>query len=191
MLEPKSTSGDNISLFIKVDSYNFREREIVVLKKDLPKTYSEATWLVLFIETESRIEHGKIVAINETLESIVFEVATWITHIDISVEGVFVAENFMTTKASLFEASSLSDLLVRSEVEVTVWRTLRRVSSDIIVELNSPLLTEECVVTAFIFASHRFLLQDNTLTIGEKIISENEILENPFHIVQAVQKLLN
>lgn len=191
MLESKSTNSDNIALFIKVDSYNFREREIVVLKKDLPEVFSEAAWLVLFIEADSRIEHGKIVKISETIESVVFEVDTWITHIDISMEGIFVAENFMTTKASLFEANSLADLFVRSEVEVTVWRALRRVSNDILVELNSPLLTDKCIVTAFIFAGHRFLLQDNTLTIGEALISEKEILENPFRIVQAVQKLLN
>lgn len=191
MLEPKSTSSDNIALFIKFESYNFRERELVVLKKDLPKAYSEAAWLVLFIETESRIEHGKIVAISKTLESVVFEVDTWITHTDISVEGVLVVENFMTTKASLFEANRLEDLLVRSEVEVTVWRALRRVSNDIIVELNSPVLTDECIVTAFIFAGTRFLFEDNTLTIGETLISEKEILGYPFHIVQAVQKLFN
>lgn len=191
MLEPKNTSSDNIVLFIKVDSYNFKEREIVVLIKDLPKAYSEAAWLVLFIETESRIEHGKIAAIKETLDLVVFEVDTWITHTDISVEGVMVVENFMTTKVNLFEANRLEDLFVRSEVEVTAWRALRRVSNDIVVELNSPLLTDESIVTAFIFAGHRFLLQDDTLTIGEALISEKEILENPFHIVQAVQKLLN
>lgn len=93
-----------------------------------------------------------------------FEVdTTGITHIDIFVEGVFVVENFMTTKVSLFEANRLEDLFVRSEVEVTVWSALRRVSNDIIVELNSTVLTDECIVTAFIFASHRFLLQDNNL----------------------------
>ncbi|MBW9234699.1 hypothetical protein JQK62_21105, partial [Leptospira santarosai] len=99
-----------------------------MLKKDLPKLFSQASWIVLFIGTEDRIEHGKIITKEETLESIVFEVDTWITHTDIAVDGVRVASNFMTTKASLLEAKRLQDLFVRSEVEYTVWKALRRVS---------------------------------------------------------------
>jgi hypothetical protein len=192
MLEPKHIMLENIALFIKVASYDFIEREVEVLKKDLPKSFSQPAWLVLFIETDGRIEHGEVITKRETAESIVFEVNTWITHTDIAVEGVRVASNFMTTKVSLLEAKRLQDLFVRSEVEYTIWKALRRVSHDILVELNSTTsLVDECKVTAFCFAEHRFSFQDNTLSVGEEQISEKEILENPFHIVRAVQKLLN
>lgn len=192
MLEPKHTMLENNALFIKVASYNFKEREVEVLKEDLPKTFSQPAWLVLFIETDGQIEHGEVITKRETAESIVFEVDTWITHTDIAVEGVRVASNFMTTKVSLLEAKRLQDLFVRSEVEYTVWKALRRVSHDILVELNSTTsLVDECKVTAFCFAEHRFSFQDNNLVVGEEQISEKEILENPFHIVRAVQKLLN
>ena len=182
---------ENAALFVKVATYDFREREIEVLKEDLPKSFSQPAWLVLFIETEGRIEHGEVITKRETAETIVFEVGTWITHTNIAVEGVRVASNFMTTRASLVEANNLKDLFVRSEVEYTVWKALRRVSQDILVELNSTSIVDECRVTAFCFAEHRFSFQDNTLSVGEEQISEKEILENPFHIVRAVQKLLN
>ena len=190
-LEPKRTVLENIALFIKVATYDFREREIEVLKEDLPKSYSEVAWLVLFIETEGRIEHGKVISKREIIESIIFKVDTWITHTGIAVEGVKVVSNFITTKASLFEAKRLGDLFVRSEVEYNVWRALLRVSNDVKVELNSHLLKDDCIVTAFCFEEHRFSLIDNTLHIGDKQISEKEILENPFHIVKAVDELLN
>ncbi|MGE6489641.1 DUF2357 domain-containing protein [Paenisporosarcina sp. NPDC076898] len=190
-LEPKPIMLDNIALFIKVTTYDFRNREVEVLKKDLPKSFSQASWIVLFIETEDRIEHGKIITKEETIESIVFEVDTWITHTNIAVDGIRVASNFMTTKPSLLEAKRLQDLFVRSEVEYTVWKALRRVSHDFLVELNTPFLEDDCRVVAFCFAEHRFSFQDNTLVVGETLISEDEILKNPFHIVRAVQKLLN
>jgi len=190
MLEPKHTMLENIALFIKVASYNFKEREVVVLKEDLPKSYSLPAWLVLFIEAEGRIEHGEVITKRETADSIVFEVDTWITHTNIVLEGIPVDSNFMTTKASLLEANRLQDLFVRSELEYTVWKALRRVSHDIVVELNSTSLLDDCMVTAFCIAEHRFSFQDNTLFIGEEQISEKEILENPFHIVRAIQKLM-
>ena len=191
VLDSKHTMLENTALSIKVGTYDFREREIEVLKEDLPKSFSQPSLLVLFIETDGRIEHGEVITKRETAESIIFEVGTWITHTNIAVEGVRVASNFMTTKASLLEAKRLQDLFVRSEVESTVWKALRRVSQDILVELNSTSLVDESMVTAFCLAEHRFAFQDNTLSIGEEQISEKEILENPFHIVRAVQKLLN
>ncbi|MEI4769797.1 restriction endonuclease-like protein [Psychrobacillus sp. FJAT-51614] len=191
MLEQKDIIVENNTLFIKVTSYDFKEREVEVLKVALPGTYSQAAWLVLFIETEGQIEHGKIITKKETTDSIVFEVDTWITHTNIAVEGFSVASNFMTTKASLLAANSLPDLFVRSKVEYTVLRALRRVSNDLVVELNSPFLVDECMVTAFRFAEHCFKFQENTLIVGEEQISEKEILGNPFHIVRAVHKLLN
>lgn len=191
VLEPKRTVLENLALFIKTSSYDFKERTIEVLKADLPETFSQAAWMVLFIETEGRVEHGKLVAQHETADTIVFEIDGWITHSQIMVEGVRVASNFMTTKTSLVEANSLQDLFVRSEVEYAIWRALRRVSRDIVVELDSPFLTNHCTVTAFHFAEHRFTLQNNTLMVGTEKISEQEIFENPFHIVRAVQKLLN
>lgn len=190
MLDPKRTIVEKLALFIKVASYNLKERKLEVLTVDLPFAFSKAAWLIMYIESEDRIEHGRIVAKIEKPDSIVFEVDTWITHTGISVEGFSVVGNFMTTKVSLLEANHITDLFVRSNVEYTVLSALRRVSPDILVKVNSRLLEENCQVTAFCFADHNFAFQDNTLTVGEVQLSEKEILEKPFHVVRAVKEFL-
>ena len=191
LLEPKRTEMESTALFVKVLAYDLKEHKIEVLTVDLPRTFSQAKWLVLYIEGESRIEHGKITVQQKMQNSIIFEVDVWTTNMGIDVEGTIVKGNFMTTKENLEEAISLHDLFVRGKVEFAIWRALRRVSRDIIVELDSPLLTDACSVVAFHFAAYRFALQDNTLIVGTKKIEEQEILENPSSIVKAVQNVLN
>ncbi|MDI2587262.1 restriction endonuclease-like protein [Psychrobacillus sp. NEAU-3TGS] len=191
VLEPKSTSLDNLALFIKTTSYDFSERKLEIKKYDLPAKFSQVTWLILFIEEEGRIEHGKVVGQRETTDKIIFEVDTWVTLTNIDVEDVRVDGNFMTTKTSLVEANRLHDLFVRSELEYAVWRALRRVSRDIVVDLDSQVLSDDCSVIAFHFAGHRFTLQDNILMVGEERISEQNIFEKPYQVVRAVQKLLS
>lgn len=191
LLEQKRTVQENLALFVKVPSYDLKKREIEILIVDLPENYSQAKWLVLYIEDESSIEHGKIMVQQKMQYSIIFEVDVWTTNMGIDVEGIFVEGNFMTTKDNLEEAISLHDLFVRSKVELAIWRALRRVSRDIFVELNSSRLSDSSIVVAFHFAEHRFLLQDNALIVGEDRFDEQEILENPSCIVRAVQKLLN
>ncbi|KOS67711.1 hypothetical protein AEA09_03490 [Lysinibacillus contaminans] len=191
LLEPKRTAQEDLALFVKVPSYDLKEREIEVLTVDLPGNFSQAKWLVLYIEGELRIEHGKIKVLQEKQNSIVFEIDAWTTNMGIDVDGSIVEGNFMTTKVNLEEAISLQDLFVRSKVEFAIWRALRRVSRDIIVELDSSRLTDSCFVVAFQFAEHRFALKDNTLIVGAEQIEEQEILGNPSSIVRAVQNLLN
>lgn len=191
VLEPKQTAQEDLALFVKVPSYDLKEREIEILSIDLPKTYLQPTWLILFLEDGMRIEYGKIVGHRETPNSIVFEVEVWTSHMGIELGGVVVGGNFMTTKVNIEEAMSLQDLFIRSTVEFAVWRALRRVSRDIIVELDDLLLTDTCFVVAFHFAEHRFALQNGNLIVGEELIHEHEILENPSCIVQSVRKLLN
>ncbi|MEG0260808.1 MAG: DUF2357 domain-containing protein, partial [Lysinibacillus sp.] len=190
-LELKHVEVGSAALFVKVSSYDLKKREIEVLTVDLPMVYSQAKWIVLYIESESRIEHGKITDQRMKKNSIVFEVDVWVTNMNINVEDIFVEGNFMTTKENLDEAISLYDLFVRSKVELAIWRALRRVSRDIIVELDSQLLADSCSVAAFHFAEHRFELKDNALIVGTDQIEEQELLENPSSIVKAVQNLLN
>lgn len=190
VLEPKRTVQENYALFVKVSSFDLKKREIEILIDELPENYSEAKWLVLYIEDKSRIEHGRITVQQKMQHSIIFEVDVWTTNTGIDFEGISVEGNFMTTKENLAEAISLQDLFVRSKVELAVWRALRRVSRDIIVELNSLYVNGSSFVVAFRFAEYRFVMQDNGLIVGENRFNEQEIIENPSCIVRAVQKLM-
>ncbi|ASK64210.1 restriction endonuclease [Virgibacillus phasianinus] len=101
----------------------------------------------------------------------------------------------MTTLANVREARELPELFMRTPEEIKLWKMLRRISSQVTVELNDLYLDKARKVQYFNILGMKFkLTDDKKLEINGdnivEIISMNELMKNPSGVFRQIIEMV-
>jgi uncharacterized protein len=170
----------------------------------LKKGWQEAKYVALYVKSgieqqENGIKYyGKIekvtAAIFDGLECINFRLQNWITLKNlIKPVGYGISSYMLTTLHSLKESTELPELFMKSSEEMIIWRMLRRVSDNIVMNLDNENVDHAKQVTNFkinnIKVSLNRIKQSTNFTSDHKRfeVAKYELIKNP----SGVFKLLN
>jgi len=128
--------------------------------RHLHKGWQEAKYVAIYVKqgagTENGIRcYGKVrdVLVEDWSDGVVtFEVTAW-KNIETVIKpvGYGIAGSMMTTLSHLKEAKELPELFMKSAEEMTIWRTLRRVSDRVKVELDNETVDQATQVDLYRF----------------------------------------
>lgn len=132
-----------------------KERCFDILSNCLRKGWQEAKHIALYVKNgvgsiNGVVVYGEIIQIYTKNETVCFEVKHWnpLNKV-IRPVGYGISNYMMTTLNKLVEAKELPELFMKSKDEKVLWRILRRVSDQIIIELNAINLDEALSVKEY------------------------------------------
>ncbi|SES13143.1 restriction endonuclease-like protein [Salipaludibacillus aurantiacus] len=184
---------------------SMKQGELVIETSKLRGGWQQAKYVAVYVKQGVGLENGvrcfgKIRDVNVEgayLGVVRFEVDSWKnTNPVIKPVGYGIAGAMMTTMAHLREAKELPELFMKSAEEMTVWRTLRRVSDRVKVELDHEVLDEAKHVQSYRFKDVEVRMDYEWGRIevvkgkSSEIISFDELRRRPSVVFKTVVKLL-
>ncbi|WP_099364684.1 restriction endonuclease-like protein [Fredinandcohnia onubensis] len=130
-------------------------------------------------------------------EYVIFNIDVWKTiYRPIIPVGYGISIYSITTLSILRDAKELPEIFMKSKEERIIWRMLRRISDQITIELDAPILDQATKIQRFRFNNIlvNFNNQERQMTIihekGEKVIDYDELIKKPSGVFRKIISLI-